>query len=198
MRSRNLAIVAVCMVVFAAAPSAWAQEGASPPLPLAEVSGGYAYMRDTTSEENFPTGWYSSAAANLNRWFGLAGEITGAHETLTDLAPIPVKASLYTFMGGPRFFFKRGRVVPYAQIIVGAAHLRAEAAEGVGTLDAADTDTKFAFQPGGGVTVLLTHNVGVRGAVDYRRIVFTDADEFGEDNSQVRAIAGVVFGWGIR
>ena len=198
MLRQDLAIAGVCLVVFAVAPSAWAQEAAGPPLPIAEVSGGYAYMRDTTSEENFPAGWYSSAAANLNHWFGLAGEITGAHKRLTDVAPIDVKASLYTFMGGPRFFFKRGRVVPYAQIIAGAAHLRWEATEAVGTLDAADTDTKFAFQPGGGVTVLLTHNVSVRGAVDYRRIVFTDADEFDEDDSQVRAIAGVVFGWGTR
>jgi opacity protein-like surface antigen len=149
-------------------------------------------------EEDFPAGWFSSAAANLNGWFGLAGEITGAHKKLTHIAPIAVKANLYTFMGGPRFFFKRGRIVPFAQIIAGAAHLRWNASESTGSLDATDTDTKFAFQPGGGLTVLLTQNVSVRGAVDYRRIVFTDADEFDEDESQVRVIGGVVLGWGAR
>ena len=51
---------------------------------------------------------------------------------------------------------------------------------------------------GGGMTVVLTPDVSVREAVDYRRIVFTDADEFDADDSQVRAIAGVVFGWGAR
>jgi opacity protein-like surface antigen len=76
--------------------------------------------------------------------------------------------------------------------------LRWNATEPAGIPDPSGTDTKFAFQPGGGVTVLLTENVSVRGAVDYRRIVFTDADEFDEDNSQVRAIAGIVFGWGAR
>jgi opacity protein-like surface antigen len=152
-------------------------------------------MRDTTTEEDFPAGWYFSAATNLNHWFGLTGEISGAHKTLTDIAPIDVKANLYTFMGGPRFFITRGRIVPFAQVLAGAAHLRWEA---TGMPDPSGTDTKFAFQPGGGVTVLLTKNVSMRWAVDYRRIVFTEADEFDEDNSQVRAIAGVVFGWGGR
>jgi hypothetical protein len=45
---------------------------------------------------------------------------------------------------------------------------------------------------------LLTFVGSARGAVDYRRIVFTDADEVDEDNSQVRVITGAVFGWGAR
>lgn len=198
MLRRALCLIGVCIFVFSSAPSASAQEVSAPPLPLVEASAGYAYMRDTTIEENFPAGWYFSAAANLNHWFGLAGEITGAHKKLTDLEPVTAKANFYTFMAGPRFFVKRGRMVPFAQVLAGAAHLRWKATAPLGALDPTDTDTKFAFQPGGGVTVLLTPNVGVRGAVDYRRIVFTDADEFDEDNSQVRAIAGVVFGWGAR
>jgi opacity protein-like surface antigen len=187
-----------CAVLFSAVPSASAQERVAPALSLVEVSAGYAFMRDTTMEENFPAGWYSSAAINLNQWFGVAGEVTGAHKKLTDIAPMSVKANFYTFMGGPRFFFKRGRIVPFAQVLAGAAQLRWKAAEPAGGSDATGTDTKFALQPGGGLSVLLTPNVSVRGAVDYRRIVFTDADEFDEDNSQVRVITGVVFGWGAR
>ena len=198
MLRRALCVIGVCIFVFSSAPSVSAQEVGAPLLPLGEASAGYAFMRDTTTEENFPAGWYFSAAANLNQWFGLAGEITGAHKKLTDLEPVTAKANFYTFMGGPRFFVKRGRIVPFAQVLAGAAHLRWKATGPIGALDPTDTDTKFAFQPGGGVTVLLTPNVSVRGAVDYRRIVFTDADEFDEDNSQVRAIAGVVFGWGAR
>jgi opacity protein-like surface antigen len=180
------------------APRAAAQESGGPPLPVVETSAGYAFMRDTTTEENFPAGWYFSAATNLNHWFALSGEISGAHKQLTDIAPVDVNANLYTFMGGPRFFIKRGRIVPFAQFLAGAVHLRWEATDPAGIPDPSDTDTKFAFQPGGGVTVLLTENVSVRGAADYRRIVFTDADEFAEDNSEFRAIAGIVFGWGAR
>jgi opacity protein-like surface antigen len=189
---RSLCVFGVCLFVFSATPPASAQESGVLPLPLVEASAGYAFMRDTTMEENFPTGWYFSAATNLTQWFGLTGEISGAHKELTDIAPISVKANLYTFMAGPRFFIKRGRIVPFAEILAGAAHLRWKPTEP----DATVTDTKFALQPGGGVTVLVTQNVSVRGAVDYRHIVFTDADEFDEDNSQVRAIVGVAFGWG--
>ena len=193
---RALYLIGVGIVVLGFAANASAQEPGTFPLPVAEASAGYAFMRDTTMEENFPAGWYFSTAANLNNWFGLAGEVTGAHKKLTDIAPVRVKANLYTFMGGPRFLIKRGRIVPFAQVLAGAAQLRWKTEPG--TPEASDTDTKFAFQPGGGVTFLLTENVSVRTAVDYRRIVFTVNDEFAEDNSQVRASAGVVFGWGAR
>ena len=198
MLRRAICVIGGCILICSAAPEASAQESSIPALPVVETSAGYALMRDTTTEENFPAGWYFSAAANLSHWFGLAGELGGAHKKLTDFAPVDVKANLYTVMGGPRFFIKRGRIVPFAQILAGVAHLRWKAAEPAGASVLGATDTKFAFQPGGGVTFLLTDNVSVRGAVDYRRIVFTDADEFDEDNSQVRAIAGVVFGWGTR
>ena len=198
MLRRALDLIGCCTFVLGAALSAAAQERSAPALSLGEVSAGYAFMRDTTTEENFPAGWYSSAAVNLNHWFGVAGEVTGAHKTLTDAAPLSLKANLFTFMGGPRVFIKRGRVVPFAQVLAGAAQLRWKTTQSTGAFAASGTDTKFAWQPGGGVTVLLTRNVSLRGAVDYRRIVFTDEDEFDEDNSQVRGIAGVVFGWGAR
>jgi opacity protein-like surface antigen len=186
------------MFVLSAAPRAAAQESGALPLPLVETSAGYAFMRDTTTEENFPAGWYFSAATNLNHWFGLTGELSGAHKKVAGIVPIEVQANLYTFMGGPRFFIRHGRIVPFAQVLAGAAHLRWKATEPPDLPGPTGADTKFAFQPGGGVTVLLADNVSVRGAVDYRRLVFTDADEFDEDDSQVRAIAGIVFGWGAR
>ena len=199
MGARVLCVIAACVFVLGPSPQVSAQEVGVPPLPAVETSAGYAYLRDTTIEENFPVGWYFSAAANLNTWFGLAGEVTGAHKNLVDLEPITAKANLYTFMGGPRFYFQRGRIVPFAQVFVGSAHLRWKATAPFGGLDTTISDTKFAVQPGGGVTVLLAQHVSLRGAVDYRRIVFTADDEFDEeDDSQVRVTAGVVFGWGAR
>jgi opacity protein-like surface antigen len=198
MLRRSTYIITAFILVCGATSDASAQETRAPALPAVEMSAGYAFMRDTTTEQNFPAGWYLSSAANLNHWFGLAGELTGAHKTLSDLSPVDVKANLYTVMGGPRFFLKRGRFVPFAEFLAGVAHLRYKATEPAGVSDPAVSDTKFAFQPGGGVTFLLTDNVSLRGAADYRRIVFTDADEFDEDNSQVRVIAGMVLGWGAR
>ena len=192
---KALWLIGVSVLVFSPITSASAQEVGAPPLPLVEVSAGYAYMRDTTMDENFPAGWYFSAGTNLTNWFGLTGEITGAHKKLIDEPSFAVKANLYTFMAGPRFFVKRGRFVPFAQVLAGAAHLRAKAT--LADFSESESDTKFAFQPGGGLTFLLTENLGVRGAVDYRRIVFNE-DDGDEDNSEVRAMAGIVFGWGAR
>src|SRR5688572_7615119 len=124
MLRRALYLIGVCTFVLSAAPNASAQERGALPLPVGEASAGYAFMRDTTMDENFPAGWYFSAAANLNDWFGLAGEVTGGHKTMTDIAPVSVKTNLYTALGRPRFFSKRGRIVPFAQVLAGAAHLR--------------------------------------------------------------------------
>ena len=109
MRTRTLCVLAVGTCVWGAAPRASAQEGNTVPLPRVEASAGYAFMRDATIEENFPAGWYFSAAASLTRWFGLAGEISGAHKTLTEIARVSVNANLHTYRAGPRFLITRGR-----------------------------------------------------------------------------------------
>jgi hypothetical protein len=195
---KALGIVAVCVLVLTPGTSVFAQEVGQLPLPVGEVSVGYAYMRDTTVEENFPAGWYFSAAGNLNRWFGLAGEVSGAHKSLLDDPGFKIKANLYTFMGGPRVFVQRGRIVPFAQFLAGGVHLRVKPSAPIDGITPTETQTEFAIQPGGGVTVLLTQNVGLRGAVDFRKILTKNDDDMFDDNSEVRGIVGVVFGWGAR
>lgn len=111
-------------LLFLGAGAAVAQEVGPPPVPLVEVSGGYAYMYDTTAEEEFPRGWFFAGATNVTRWFGVAGEVSGAHKTFDD-AGFKSKVGLYTTMAGPRFFMQTGRIVPFAQFLVGAAHARA-------------------------------------------------------------------------
>jgi opacity protein-like surface antigen len=203
MSRRLLALIGPCVLLLGPVSSASAQDVGAIPVPLVEVSAGYAYMRDTSIEENFPKGWYFSGAANLTNWFGVAGEVTGAHKTFADLQDIPdvvdfsVKTNIYTFMAGPRFFAKQGRFVPFAQVLAGAAHLRVKTSVPVMGISERESETKFAFQTGGGFTILLSENVGIRTAVDYRRIVIGE-DEGGEDDSEVRGIAGIVFGWGTR
>ena len=197
---RLLGLIGLCVLVLGPIPSASAQDVGTIPVPLVEVSAGYAYMRDTSIEENFPQGWYFSAGANLTNWFGVAGEITGAHKTfdeLEDTLDFSIKTNIYTFMAGPRFFAKQGRFVPFAQVLAGAAHLRMKTSVPVMGISEGASETKFAFQTGGGFTILLTENVGIRTAVDYRRIVIGE-DDGGEDDSEVRGIAGIVFGWGAR
>ena len=64
---RAVAASAICLLF--APPSARAQEVGALPVPVAELSAGYAFMRDIDVDENFPAGWYLSGGANLNQWF---------------------------------------------------------------------------------------------------------------------------------
>jgi opacity protein-like surface antigen len=190
--------VTACACLAAASPDARAQEGTATAQPLVEMSGGYSFMRDVTIEENFPAGWYFSTALNPVDWFGMVGELTGTYKSLAeDFVPIEMKVQGYTFMGGPRFFRRFGRITPYGQFLLGGAHLRAKleatSPEFDAFLDSAtETDTQFAYQPGGGISVYLNDHVGVRLSMDYRRIVFGDE----EDNSEFRVLTGIVIGFG--
>jgi opacity protein-like surface antigen len=201
MSRRIFVAVAACVFLVTASPGARAQEGAAVAQPLVEISGGYSFMRDVTIEENFPAGWYFSTAVNPLDWFGLVGEVTGAHKTMEGNFPFELKTQGYTFMGGPRFFRRFGHVTPYGQFLVGGAHGRVEPTllpdvEPVaGTTSATVSSTEFAFQPGGGISVYLNEHVGIRLSMDYRRIVF-DNDE--EDNSEFRMLTGIVIGFGDR
>jgi opacity protein-like surface antigen len=193
-----LVTVATSVLLSAASPQAFAQEGAATPQPLVEISGGYSFMRDVTIEENFPAGWYFSTAVNPLDWFGLVGEVSGAHKTIVENSFLELKTQGYTFMGGPRFFRRFGHVTPYAQFLLGAAHGRVEATLASGlepAVGSTESSTEFAFQPGGGVSVYLNDHVGIRLSMDYRRIVF-DNDE--EDNSEFRMLTGIVIGFGDR
>jgi opacity protein-like surface antigen len=198
MSTRILVTLALSALLSGAAPQAFAQEGTATSQPLVEISGGYSFMRDFTIEENFPAGWYFSTALNPLDWFGLVGEVTGAHKTIEENSLLELKTQGYTFMGGPRFFRRFSHVTPYAQFLVGGAHGRAEATLLSGlepVVGSTSESTEFAFQPGGGVSVYLNDHVGVRLSMDYRRIVF-DNDE--EDNSEFRMLTGLVIGFGNR
>lgn len=180
------------------------------PVPLAEVSAGYTFMRDFSADlpenkdVNFPAGWAFSGAFNPTQWLGLVGEATGSYKnnlnlTFEDLS-LSNKARVYTFMGGPRFFKKVGRVAPFAQVLAGVAHMRLESTlpdvPEIQTLSANTTD--FAFQPGGGVTIFLNERVGVRLAGDYRCIIDFAGSEPSNYSNEFRFVSGFTFNWGAR
>jgi opacity protein-like surface antigen len=188
--------MATCAFLAAASPQAFAQEGAAAAQPLVEISGGYSFMHDFTIEENFPAGWYFSTAVNPVNWFGLVGEVSGAHKKMEENTIVEVKLQGYSFMGGPRLFRRFGNITPYGQFLVGGVNGRVEATPLRGSMPSVtDSSTEFAFQPGGGLSVYLNDRVGVRLSLDYRRIVF-DNDE--EDNSEFRMLTGIVIGFGSR
>lgn len=195
-------------LILALPSSAAAQEIGSLPLPLVEVSAGYALMRDTTVDQQYPAGWYLSGAVNLTQWLGLVGEAGGSYwseDTVIGGMQLALseKRRAYTFMAGARFFHKTGRIVPFGQFLAGVERRRFEQTQrwmGDGPHGGPDTwsppsATNFAIQPGGGVTVLLTENVGVRAAGDYRCVIDIDDDDV---RNEFRFLTGFTFHWGGR
>lgn len=137
-------------------------------------------MQDTSAEHRYPAGWYFSAAANMNQWFGVVGEASGSYrseDATFESGTFSEKEQVYTFMGGPRFFRKVGRIVPFGQALVGIATKRLQQTEtrtegyaaGVNTWS--PSSSNLAIQPGGGVTIYLVERVGLRVSGDYRIIV---------------------------
>ena len=169
-------------------------------------------MRDVTSDIDidYPAGWYFSAASNVTRWLGLVGEASGSYRSedatyLEGTVNFSEKRRVYTFMAGPRFFHKTGRIAPFAQVLAGVAHLRLQQSEtrtvpgpqgqpaGVGIWNPTSSD--FALQPGGGIAVYLTERVGLRIAGDYRWIIDADDDEV---LNELRLLTGFTLHWGSR
>jgi hypothetical protein len=195
MAKRFALLFAAAALLIGGSGPVFAQEG-DRSVPAAELSGGYGFLRDFDLDENVPAGWYFSAAGNLTRWFGVVGEVTGSRKTFDDMQPLAtVKGSIYTGMAGPRFFTKVGRFVPYGQMLVGAAHVRASSSSILGNFK--DEDTYFALQPGGGVLVYLNSRIGAQVSADYRWID-PAADDRDASADEFRFLTGIVVGFGSR
>jgi opacity protein-like surface antigen len=90
---------------------------------------------------------------------------------------------VFNFMVGPRVALREmSTVTPFAQFLLGGAHI-----SGGVQFDGALT-TGFSYQPGGGVDINMTPNLGLRLQGDYR-IVRTQ----GHNGNASRFLAGVVW-----
>jgi opacity protein-like surface antigen len=195
-------------VLLLASPSlSFAQEVGAIPVPVAEVSAGYTFMREfegngfSGDHLDFPAGWYVSGAFNVNRWFGVVLESASSYKNdLSFSMPGLTQSSdlrVHTFMAGGRFFRSFGRIAPYGQVLAGVAVLRHETEySGAFSSRGSNQLNRFALQPGGGVTVYLTDRVGVRVSADLRTIM--DFDDETEYTNELRVISGFVFQWGAR
>ena len=220
---RASVVFGVALLVTAPTAAVFAQDVNTISAPRFELSAGYAFMRDTSNRAstgvdriNLPAGWYSSLVFNPADWFGLVGEVCVNYRNGVDVdlaepteepgltgVAVSNNVHLYTALGGARFFHKTGRVAPFAQVLVGIAHLwitsnppPALASEGI-----RETDTSFAIQPGGGVTVYLTDDLGARVAVDYRAMIDSQRDDVPghiDYANALRVIAGFTLHWGGR
>jgi opacity protein-like surface antigen len=218
------ALALVVGVLVALPSAAFAQDVDTMPVPRIEASAGYAFMRDMSKREltgfdhiNFPAGWYATGAFNPTDWFGLVGEVAGNYRNdlnfdlgevleepeLTGLSVGTGDVHLYTVLGGVRIFRKYGRVVPFGQVLAGVVHVRTTETPSAlgaefGIVAEKVTDNNFGIQPGGGVTVYLTENLGVRLAADYRSMIDFNSEEKNDYYNAIRVVGGFNLQWGPR
>jgi len=136
--------------------------------PKGEIFTGYAFTHnsDQVGGLNF-NGFNIALSANVTRKVGVVFEL-GGNFGETTYAQIKDKKSLYTFLGGPRYYFRSdSRVTPFVHIFVGASHQLATVTDPTGTYKS--TATEFALATGGGFDVNVSPRVSIRIAqLDYR------------------------------
>lgn len=157
--------------------------------PKAEIFAGYSYLNfgtESISDRLNLNGWVASAAFNLNRWVGVEADFSGHYKGDCWGAP-GVTCKHLSFMGGPRFTYRQGRITAFAHGLFGGDN-GSLSYSGVST-----SDTPFALAAGGGMDIALTKHISIRAVqVDYVMTRhFSSYDEPHQNN--IRASAGIVF-----
>jgi hypothetical protein len=152
-------------------------------LPKADLSVGYSYFREGFNDGVNANGGAVAVTGYANRWLGITGDFAAYHAS-----PFGVSAKAYTYLAGPRFSYRNSeRVDPFAQVLVGGAHLTA-GASGVSA-----SANGFAWSAGAGVDLGPSRHLAFRPQFDYIGI------HVGADTvNTARVSASVVFRFGSR
>lgn len=166
-------LIWIAVALFVAVPS-HAQTS------VADVSAGYSYFRLGGSGGLNMNGVSGSGAINANNWLGVAGDLGYYHAS-----PGGVGFNTVTYTVGPRFSYRMSDsvipVVPFAEALIGGAHLSASSA-GVSA-----TSNPLAFSFGGGADIG-RGKIALRPQVDYFGL-----RENGFTTNSVRITVGLVF-----
>jgi hypothetical protein len=175
---RRTACLFAFLVVSAAVP-ALAQ---APPTPKTDLSLGYQSLH--IPGQNYPFGvgvGVSRAVTDMVRIVGEAG-VSIDQQSGSNLNGT---LTFYQYGVGPRIHASGGRFVPYAQVLVGGVHSRADLTTPAGAPFSASSNG-FMLQPGAGVIVPMTRTFAVQAAVNYRRVFFN-----GDTDNETSIFAGV-------
>jgi hypothetical protein len=128
--------------------AAFAQESGN--APKAEFFGGYQYTRfDGGLNAN---GWDTALTGNLNRWFGVTADFSGAYKSQNG-----VSFNNYTYTFGPVISLRHNETfTPFAHFLAGGARSSA-AFSGLSA-----SGSGFAMMFGGGVDVKASRRLAVR------------------------------------
>ena len=149
--------------------------------PAAEFAMGYSHFQIIKGLTIAMDGGSGSAAFNGSDWFGIVGDL-GVYRN--EPCCVDLTAMTYTF--GPRFSYRKlGRVVPFAQALVGGSNF-STSFNGV----SGSQGNHFAYSIGGGFDVVLgwSGKVALRPQADYFGIRVN-----GSVISTARLALGIVF-----
>jgi hypothetical protein len=147
--------------------------------PGADIAGSYAFINAVGYGNDYHKGWLASGAAYVSNIWGVAGEVGGSYSGFDVPEGPPLRASIYNFMGGPRFMLHgKEHITPFAQVMLGGIR--------VGN-NYGGYMNNFAWQPGGGIDVALSRTIAVRLQGDLRLI------QSGGTIKELRFASGIVF-----
>ncbi len=132
--------------------------------PKSEIFGGYQFAHVEGVNAN---GWNLSLAGNLNRWFGVAADFSGAYKS---------GEHVHSYMFGPVISARTDKVTPFGHALFGGA-------SGGGT-------NAFAMAFGGGIDVKVAEKAAVR-LIQVDWLMFRSGGFTSKDNARVST--GIVF-----
>jgi len=174
---RSVGMLTAALAILAALP-ATAQTAVAPPNPPGGMTIGIGYQVLHIPDETFPFGLNFDVSAPVAGRIDAVGEFGFATDDQTE-SGISGNLRFYTFGAGPRWSLAgttagRRPIVPFAQIVAGAAKTHADLR--LNGTRFTDSDWAFMLQPGAGVTVPLTPVLSAMAQVDYRRSFFETAE----------------------
>jgi hypothetical protein len=147
-------------------------------------------------------GWEASIDTHLYRWFSIVGDVDTHYgkqgfqicqtfpSTGFDCTTITANFIERNFLVGPRAAVNIGAFRPFAEVLVGGAHVNAG--------DIVRSDNSFASAVGGGTDYTFTRHFGWRLQVDYVRTQLykntqNDIQPATSSQNNIRASTGLVF-----
>ena len=174
---------------------------ASAQIPSGNIFLGFSYERTNStafSGSNLVTttfshpnlhGWEASFEGKVLPLVGIVGDVSGHYgsQSFVEVTPngpqsISVTGHEQEYLVGPRLSVPVGNFTPFAELMVGAAHIHTG-----GTL-ASPSNTSFAYALGGGLDYRVFRPIALRVEGDYLRTKF-----FNSRQNNFRLSVGVVF-----
>lgn len=190
-------LISALLLLFASAGVARAQ------APEWELFGGASFMRASAgpgsvivfvpggtlneSLQQNSYGWIASVTQNVTGWFGGTAEFSGYYANRTVLG-VKVNGSAYPFLFGPDFKYRRDRLTLFARPLFGGADARVT----IASTNVTASQTRWAYDLGGGADYKFSRYLSVRVEGDWLRTHFPDTLERDYQNN-FRVSGGLVW-----